>query len=101
GGLKFQTQKGRAEIEKFYADMFKEPETTKSRNTVEYAKLIAPDVLVIAGTFDTNTLKPDSPKVPFYQVRVKKGDQWLMSSVRIFVLPQKWQARCRSAQSQP
>ena len=89
GGLKFQTQKGRAEIEKFYADIFKEPETIKSRNTVEYAKLIAPDVLVIAGTFDTNTLKPDSPKVPFYQVRVKKGDQWLMSSVRIFVLPRK------------
>ncbi len=89
GGLKYQTQKGRAEIEKFYADIFKEPETIKSRNTVEYAKLIAPDVLVIAGTFDTNTLKPDSPRVPFYQVRVKKGDQWLMSSVRIFVLPRK------------
>ena len=89
GGLKFQTQKGRAEIEKFYADIFKEPETIKSRNTVEYAKLIAPDVLVIAGTFDTNTLKSDSPKVPFYQVRVKKGDQRLMPSVRIFVLPQR------------
>ncbi len=88
-GLKIQTQKGRAEIEKFYADVLKKPETIKSKNTVEYAKLIAPDVLVIAGTFDTNTLKPDSPKVPFYQVRVKKGDQWLMSSVRIFVLPQK------------
>ncbi len=89
GGLKIQTQKGRAEIEKFYADVFKKPETIKSRNTVEYAKLIAPDVLVIGGTFDTNTLKPDSPKVPFYQVRVKKGEQWLLSSVRIFVLPQK------------
>ncbi len=89
GGLKIQTQKGRAEIEKFYADVFKKPETIKSRNTVEYAKLIAPDVLAIAGTFDTNTLKPDSPKVPFYQVRVKKGEQWLLSSVRIFVLPQK------------
>jgi ketosteroid isomerase-like protein len=89
GGLKVQTQKGRAEIEKFYTDVFKKPETIKSKNTVEYAKLIAPDVMVIAGTFDTNTLKQDSPKVPFYQVRVKKGDQWLLSSVRIFVLPQK------------
>lgn len=89
GGLKVKTYKGRAEIEQGYADMFKKPETIKSRNTVEYAKLIAPDVLVIAGTFDINTLKPDSPKVSFYQVRVKKGDQWLMSSVRIFVLPQK------------
>ena len=51
--------------------------------------MIAPDVLVIAGTFDLNTLKPDSPKIPFYQVRVKKGDQWLMSSVRDLLLPQK------------
>jgi hypothetical protein len=43
----------------------------------------------MAGTFDTNTPKPDSPKVPFHQVCVKKGDQSLMSSVRIFVLPKK------------
>ena len=40
GDSKFQTQKGRAEIKKFYADIFKEPETIKSRNTVEYAKLL-------------------------------------------------------------
>jgi ketosteroid isomerase-like protein len=88
-GLKVKTYKGRAEIEQGYAEVFKKPETIKSKNTVEYAKLIAPDVLVIAGTFDLNTLKPDSPKLPFYQVRVKKGDQWLMSSARVFVLPQK------------
>jgi len=88
-GLKVKTYKGRAEIEQGYADVFKKPETIKSKNSVEYAKLIAPDVLVIAGTFDLNTLKPDSPKLPFNQVRVKKGDRWLMSSVRVFVLPQK------------
>ncbi len=89
GGLKVKYYKGRAEIEQGYAEVFKKPETIKSKNTVEYAKLIAPEVLVIAGTFDLNTLKPDSPKLPFYQVRVKKGDQWLISSVRVFVLPQK------------
>ncbi len=89
GRLGVKYYKGRAEIEKACADIFKKPETIKSRNTVEYAKLIAPDVLVIAGTFDLNTLKPDSPQLPFYQVRVKKGDQWLISSVRVFELPQK------------
>ncbi len=89
GKIEIKYYRGRAEIEKGYADVFKKPETIKSKNTVEYAKLIAPDVLVIAGTFDINTLKPDSPKVPFYQVRVKKGEKWLMSSVRVFVLPQK------------
>jgi hypothetical protein len=88
-GLKVDVYKGRAEIEKAYAKLFEKPETIKSRNTVEYAKLLTPEVLVIAGTFDTNTLKPDSIKIPFYQVRVKKGDKWLMSYVRIFVLPQK------------
>ena len=88
-GLKVQSYKGRAEIEKAYADIFKKPETSKSRNTVEYARLIAPDILVIAGTFDTNSLKPDSIKVSFYQVRLKKGDRWLMSSVRVFFVPQK------------
>ena len=89
GGLNIQTYKGKAEIEKGYADVFKKPETTKSKNTVEYAKFLAPDILVIAGTFDLNTLKPDSPKVPFYQVRMKKGEKWLMSSLRIFFVPPK------------
>jgi ketosteroid isomerase-like protein len=88
-GFKNDLHRGRADIEAFYADIFKKPETIKSKNTVEYAKLIAPDVLVIAGTFDPNTLKPDSPKIPFYQVRVKQGDKWLMSSLRIFFVPQK------------
>jgi ketosteroid isomerase-like protein len=88
-GLKVQNYIGRDRIEDFYADLFKKPETIKSRNTVEYAKLLAPDVLVIAGTFDTNTLKADSIKVPFYQTRVKEGDKWLMSSVRLYYLPKK------------
>jgi hypothetical protein len=86
-GLKLDVHKGRADIEKFYADVFKKPETIKSKNDVEYAKLIAPDVLVIAGVFHVNTLKTNAPKIPFYQVRVKKGDQWMMSSVRIYFLP--------------
>jgi len=87
-GLKVDVYKGRAEIRKAYAKLFEKPETIKSRNTVEYAKFLSPEVLVISGTFDTNTLKPDSIKVPFYQVRVKKADKWLMSYLRIFVLPQ-------------
>jgi len=88
-GLKAQVSKGKTEIEKFYADVFKKPETIKSKNHVEYAKFLAPDILVIAGTFDTNTLKPDSPKLPFYQVRMRTGDKWLMSSLRIFFVPPK------------
>ena len=87
--FKVQNYMDASEIEKAYAELFKKPETIKSKNTVEYAKLLAPDVLVIAGTFDTNTLKPDSIKIPFYQTRVKEGDKWLMSSLRIYFLPKK------------
>src|SRR5262245_60179032 len=46
-GLKTQSHKGKAEIEKFYAEAFKKPETIKSKNIVEYAKFLAPDVLAI------------------------------------------------------
>ena len=88
-GISVKEYDGREEIEKFYADLFKNPATIQSKNTVEYAKLLAPDILVIAGTFEPNTQDPKPLKVPFYQVRVKQGDKWLMSSVRIFVIGEK------------
>ncbi len=80
---------GREEIEKSYADLFKNPDTVQGKNTVEYAKLVAPDILVIAGTFVPNMKDPKPLKVPFYQVRVKHGEKWLMSSLRIFAVLQE------------
>lgn len=88
-GFNVQVYKGKDGVEKAYAELFKKPETIKSKNHVEYAKFLAPDLLVIAGTFEVNTLKPDQPKIPFYQVRVKSGDKWLMSYLRIFFVPPK------------
>ena len=79
---------GREEIEKFYADLFKDNGTIQAKNTVEYAKLLAPDTLVIAGTFVPNETADKPLKVPFYQVRVKRGDKWLIHRLRIFVLPE-------------
>jgi ketosteroid isomerase-like protein len=80
---------GREEIEKLYADLFKDPSQVHGKNTVEYAKLLASDVLVIAGTFVPNETAPEPIKVPFYQVRVKQGDKWLINSLRIFYVPEK------------
>ena len=80
---------GKAEIERLYADLFKEPKTIRAKNTVEYARLLAPDLLVIAGTFEPNQLAAKPMKVPFYQVRVKQGEKWLIHSLRVFVLPEK------------
>ena len=88
-GYSVKEYDGRAEIERFYADFFKEPGTIQAKNTVDYARLLAPDLLVIAGTFEPNQLAAKPMKVPFYQVRVKQGDKWLIHSVRIFVLPEK------------
>ena len=65
------------EIEKAYAEVFKDPSQVHGKNTVEYAKLLASDVLVIAGTFVPNENAAEPIKVPFYQVRVKQGDKWL------------------------
>lgn len=87
GAIQREVSEGRAKIESGYAELFKNPETIKSRNIVEHARLIAPDVLTIDGTFDMNTLKPDSIKVPFHQVRQQKGGKWLVLSMEISVLP--------------
>ncbi|APW62169.1 hypothetical protein [Paludisphaera borealis] len=88
-GLKTEFHNGRGEIEKAYAKIFEKPETIKSHNDVKAARLLAPDVLTIDGTFDLNTLKPDSPKIPFHQVRVKKGDKWQILSMEVFYVPAK------------
>ena len=80
---------GRTEIEGGYADFFKDQGTIQARNTVDYARFLAHDVLVIGGTFEPNQLAEKPLQVPFYQVRVKRGDKWLIHSVRIFVLPEE------------
>ena len=88
-GLTVKVYDGREAIERLYADVFKDRGTIQSKNTVEYARLLTSDILVIAGTFvpDQNTAQP--LKVPFYQVRVKQGDKWLINSLRIFVVAEK------------
>jgi len=88
-GLSVKEYNGRDEIEGLYKDLFKNSGTIQSKNTVEYARLLAPDLLVIAGTFEPNQLAPNPLKIPFYQVRIKQGENWLMTSLRIFVVPAK------------
>jgi hypothetical protein len=88
GEITRDVHEGRDKIEAAYANIFKNPETIKSKNTVDRARLLAPDLLSIDGTFDTNTLKSDSFKVPFHQVRQNKGGKWLVLSMEISLLPQ-------------
>ncbi len=85
GKLVREAREGRAAVEAAYTELFKNPETIKSRNTVEHARLVSPDVLVIDGVFDTNTLKPDSIKVPFHQVRREKDGKWAIANMEIYL----------------
>jgi len=87
GETKAQIHKGRSEVEKYYDALFEKPQTIKSRNTVDRAKLLGADVLSIDGTFDVNTLDPNSFKVPFHQVRVKKDGEWRVLLMEISILP--------------
>jgi hypothetical protein len=81
------TKKGRTEIEALYRDLFKDAqEKSTSKNVVEFARRIAPEVLVIQGTFQPDTAKPG--KYPFVQVRVKQGDAWRIKSLQFFVFSQ-------------
>jgi RNA polymerase sigma factor (sigma-70 family) len=77
-------KRGRAEIERFYSDIFAGDGAIDSENTVEFARLISPDILVVHGRFRPDTGKPEWP---FVQMRVKQGDRWLMSKLWLFLTP--------------
>jgi hypothetical protein len=85
GGFKIDVRKGREEIETLYRDFFKDQkEATTSKNTVEFAQFINPELMVIQGFFQPNVA--NDGKFHFVQVRVKKDDKWLMRSLMLFVV---------------
>jgi hypothetical protein len=87
GEVKESVKSGRAEIESFYREVFAgSQEKATSRNNVDYARFVTPDLLVVQGTFQPDVSK--TGKYPFVQVRVRKGDRWLMKSLTFFVFSQ-------------
>jgi hypothetical protein len=81
---KEDVKRGRAEIEQFYRDLFRDSGAIDSENTVEFARLIAPDLLVIHGRFRPNT---GQSEIPFVQMRVKQGPEWLIKELWLFLSP--------------
>jgi hypothetical protein len=81
-----EAKHGRAEIEQAYAELFKDrmPEH-RSRNTVEAARFLSPDVLIIRGRFALNREEGDA--VQFVQVRARDGDQWKIATMQLLELP--------------
>jgi hypothetical protein len=85
GEIKVSLKKDRSEIESLYRDLFKDAkEQTKSKNTVEFARLVVPELMVIHGVFQPNVDKPD--KFSFVQTRVKVGEKWLMKTLQLYVI---------------
>ena len=55
GEIKITVKKDRAEIESLYHDLFKDAkEKTTSKNTVEFARFVSADLMVIQGVFQPN-----------------------------------------------
>jgi len=85
--IETETKRGRAEIEAFYVDVFKGNDPFHAKNTVEYARWISDDLLMIAGVFTPDSQAPEPLKLPFVQVRIRQGDAWRIMSLQVFFAP--------------
>lgn len=88
GRAKVDTKQGRQAIQSLYEDMFRDGLSIDAHNEVDYARLIGPDFLMIAGTFEIKRGLADVSRLPFVQLRVKQDNRWLIQSVRIVFMPQ-------------
>jgi ketosteroid isomerase-like protein len=87
-GYKTQAIRGRQAIETWYGDLFKNAQGgPQSRNHVEFAHFIRPDLLAIHGHFQPDVNKEGD--FPFIQVRANDGDRWLLMSLQLFLVPGK------------
>jgi hypothetical protein len=84
GSYKNDTKRGRAEIEQFYRELFQDAAPIDSENTLEFARLIAPDLLVVHGRFRPNT---GQKELPFVQMRIKQGPAWQLKELWLFLSP--------------
>ena len=84
--LQTQEYRGKTRIQELYADLFKNSSQTTSRNVVEYARFVGPDLLLIGGTFE-----PDLGEdliLQFVQIRVRQeGGVWRIRNLQLFQIP--------------
>ncbi len=83
-----ETKQGRTAIERAYAEIFKDrlPEH-RCRNTVESARFMTPDLLLIRGRFAMNRDQGDA--LQFVQVRAREGDQWKVVTMQLMEVPRQ------------
>lgn len=83
-----EARHGRTAIERAYADLFKDrlPEH-RSRNTVEAARFLGRDLLLIQGRFAMNREQGDS--VQFVQIRAREDGEWKVATMQLMELPKQ------------
>lgn len=86
---KSEIKSGRPEVEAYYKELFKGDATFHSKNTVEFAQEIRPDLILFTGYFIPDTQTAEPLKIPFVQTRVKQGQDWKILSLKIFVVLEK------------
>ena len=87
GEIKVSVKKDRTEIESLYRDLFKDAkEKTTSKNTVEYARFVGADLMVIHGVFQPDVDKQG--RFPFVQMRLKQGEKWVIKNLQLYVISQ-------------
>ncbi len=84
--LKRDVREGRSAILDAYQELFKNSEPLSAVNHVEYARLLGPDILEISGTLVIT--QNGMHRLPFTQYRVKDGNFWRITEVRVFVTPE-------------
>lgn len=83
---KFDVREGRLAIRDMYDSFYNHAtEQLAPRNTVEFARRIGPDLLMIQGVFEP-TAGADGA-YPFVQTRKKEGDRWLIISLQLYIVP--------------
>jgi ketosteroid isomerase-like protein len=88
GVLKVETKAGRAEIESFYENFFKDGNQPHAKNTIEFARTIGDGLLTFTGVFVPDTEAAEPLRLPFVQVREKQGDTWRVVSLQLFLFPE-------------
>ena len=87
GEIKVSVKNDRTEIESLYRDLFKDAkEKTTSKNTVEYARFVGADLMVIHGVFQPDVDKQG--RFPFVQMRLKQGEKWVIKNLQLYVISQ-------------
>ena len=87
GEIKVSVKKDRSEIESLYRDLFKDAkEKTTSKNTVEFARFVGADLMVIHGAFQPDVDKQG--KFPFVQMLVKQGEKWVIKNLQLYAISQ-------------